>query len=262
MDEAVGRRGAAASRPGIEAVRTALVDAAAVLLPVACAGCGSPDRGLCEGCRAALAPRPVRLERPGPPTWAALPYAGEVAEVVRAFKDDGRTDAAGVLGRALRAALAASCAELQDGAAREIATVPSTSSARRRRGYDPVPLLVRRSGFAPVSVLRARPRRDQASLGREARAANSAGSFVAPRPLRGRRFVLVDDVHTTGATVTDAVRAIRAAGGSVDAVSVLASTPLRIGRASPDGWRSGGDIHDLGGYGVRTGVVEPPFRTG
>ncbi|BDZ53696.1 ComF family protein [Agromyces marinus] len=216
-------------------LRDALLDAAALVLPVACAGCDAPDRALCDGCRAALAPGPVRAERPGLSAWAAIEYAGTAARVIRSFKDEGRTDAARPLGAALRAALAAGCAGL-DGGRREIAVVPSTGAARRRRGYDPVRMLVRSAGFSPARVLAALPREDQAALGRHARRVNSAGSFVARRPLDGRRFVLVDDVLTTGATLADAARAIVAAGGIVDAVSVLAETRLRIDRANPDAW--------------------------
>ncbi|GAA2040529.1 hypothetical protein GCM10009819_27590 [Agromyces tropicus] len=242
-------------------LRDALLDAAGLVLPVACAGCGAPDRSLCDGCRAELVPRPFRVARTAEPAWAAMPYAGTAARVIRALKDGGRTDAAGSLGTALGAALAAACGELDD-APREVAVVPSTPAARRRRGVDVVGLLVRRAGYRPSHVLRARPRRDQAALGREERRTNSAGSFAARGPLDGRRFVLVDDVLTTGSTLADAARAIVAAGGSVDAVSVLARTELRIGRGEPDGWRSTRDIGDLAGYGVRTGVVEPPFRSG
>ncbi|WP_438855303.1 ComF family protein [Agromyces sp. M3QZ16-3] len=213
----------------------ALLDAFALLLPIACAGCGEPDRGLCDGCRGALVAQPFRTESQGagPETWAALDYGGTAARVIRAFKDEGRTDAARVLGSSLRQCLAAAVGAL-DARPREIAVVPSTAGARRVRGYEPVRMLVRHAGFAPVDVLRAGARVDQAVLGREARRANSEGSFVARRPLAGRRFVLVDDIVTTGSTLADATRAIREAGGSVDAISVLARTRLRIARADAD----------------------------
>ncbi|WP_400993929.1 ComF family protein [Agromyces sp. GXQ0307] len=212
----------------------ALLDALALLLPVACAGCGEPDRGLCDGCRAALAPRPFRAESgSGTAAWAALEYGGTAARVIRAFKEEGRTDAVRPLGAALRHSLAAAVGEL-DATPREVAVVPSTAAAGRARGYDPVRMLVREAGFAPVDVLRAGARADQAALGREARRVNSRGSFAARRPLTGRRFVLVDDILTTGSTLADAERAIREAGGRVEAIAVLARTRLRITRVRAD----------------------------
>lgn len=226
-------------RPGpvrrlVRVTSGALLDAAALVLPVACVGCGAPDRGACAGCRSELAPRPVRAARPGVEAWAGIAYAGVAARAIRSFKDEGRTDAAAVLAPALRAALAAACADADPSDGLEIAVVPSTAAARRVRGYDPVALLVRNAGFRPSDVLVARDRADQAGLDRAARRANAAGSMAPRRRLDGRRFMLVDDVVTTGSTLAEAGRAIRSAGGSIEAIAVLAHTPLRASRGSPE----------------------------
>lgn len=239
-----------------------MLDALALVLPVDCAGCGAPDRGVCAECNAALAPAPEPAPRPGVDAWAGVAYAGVAAGAIRSFKDEGRTDAAPALAPALRAALAAACASLDGASGLELAVVPSTAAARRERGYDPVRLLVRRAGFRPASVLRAHDRADQAGLDREARRANAEGSLAPTAPLHGRRFILVDDVVTTGATLADAARAIRSAGGSVEAIAVLAHTPRRVPVHHLNRWRPARDIPHPEGYGVRTGVVEPPFRTG
>ena len=211
----------------------ALRDAAAVLLPVECAGCGAADRSVCAQCRAALAGPARRVSRPGVTGWAGLEYAGHAAQAIRAFKDAGRTDAARALAvplaAAIRAALAEAAVRSVGGVPRlEVCTVPSTAAAYRARGYAPVGMLLARCGLRASPVLRlARLRADQAGLDRDARRANAAGGFVAPRPLAGRRFLLVDDVITTGSTLAEASRAIRAAGGVVVSVAVLADTPLR-----------------------------------
>jgi predicted amidophosphoribosyltransferase len=212
----------------------ALGDVLALVLPVACVGCGAPDRGVCAGCRGELAPRTVRAVRPGVDAWAGLAYEGVAARAIRSFKDEGRTAAAAVLAPALRAALAAACSEAGASRGLEVAVVPSTAAARRARGYDPVSLLVRHAGFRPATVLVARDRADQAGLDRVARRANAAGSIAPRHALDGRRFVLVDDVVTTGSTLAEAGRAIRSAGGAVEAVAVLAHTPLRASRGSPE----------------------------
>nr|WP_246318601.1 phosphoribosyltransferase family protein [Leifsonia psychrotolerans] len=66
--------------------------------------------------------------------------------------------------------------------------------------------------------------RDQVGLGREARSRNKRGTLHAPRSLAGRRFVIIDDILTTGATVREARRAVIEAGGEVVGIATLAQT--------------------------------------
>ncbi|HEX6953576.1 MAG TPA: phosphoribosyltransferase family protein, partial [Agromyces sp.] len=214
--------------PLVRVARAALLDALALALPVECAGCGVPDRSVCDECRRRLAPVPVAVTRPGLEAWqgleawAGLRYADVAASAIRSMKDAQRTDAAPALAPALRAALTAACAAAGEppGSSLEVAVVPSTPAARRERGYEPVRLLLRHAGFRASDVLRTTAGRvDQASLGREARRANSAWSMAPARRLDGRAFVLVDDVVTTGSTLAEAVRAIRSAGGTVHAAA-------------------------------------------
>lgn len=199
-----------------------LLDALAVLFPVDCAGCGAPDRSVCVACVAGLGPV-VATPLPGLSVVSAASYEGTTRELVLAFKESGRTDAARALGRAVSPLLAP---------ASEVALLPPSRAALRRRGYDPVALLVRRAGHRPLQVLRrVRTGAAQKSLDVAGRAQNSAGSLVAIRSLAGRRLVLVDDVMTTGATLLEAARAIRAAGGEVDAAVTLAATPRHFGHS-------------------------------
>ncbi|UOE44535.1 ComF family protein [Agromyces larvae] len=220
-------RGRAAATPVRDAVRGAVRDALAVVLPVSCAGCGAPDRSVCDGCLAPLRPAPRRLSREGVAGWAALEYGGTVARVITAYKDGGRTDAALPLAAALVAAIGAALAELDvDGV--ELCTVPSTAAARRARGFVPVDRLLRTAGLRPARVLGlVRDHADQAGLDLASRRRNAAGSLAAGRPLHGRRFILVDDVCTTGSTLAEASRALIAAGGEVVGAAVIAETPRR-----------------------------------
>ncbi len=250
---------------GVEgAVQEAMLDAAAVLLPVSCAACGLPDRAVCDACRAALRPTPHRVDRDGRTAWAGLEYRGLVATAIGAFKDGDRTDAAPMLAPALRAAIVSALADLPPGSGTlEVCTIPSTPRAMRRRGYAPVELLLARCGIRSSPVLRlTRDRRDQSGLGIEERRANAAGALEARRRLAGRSFLIVDDVLTTGATVAEATRAVTAAGGQAAAVAVLAETPRRHPPGAGSSRETLRDIASRPDYGGRTGVVEPPFRSG
>jgi ComF family protein len=203
-------------------VRRALLDALAVLSPVDCAGCGAPDRSLCDSCRHALtaAVTPRRLAD-GTTVFTALRYEGVVRRTLLALKESGRTDVAGPLAVPLAAALARA---VQPGA--EVLVIPTSSAAWRRRGYDPVALLAKRAGVRHAKVLRTvRATASQKSLGADQRSSNVHNSMVSRTALHGRRFVLVDDVVTTGATLSEAARAITSAGGEVVGRAALAFTP-------------------------------------
>lgn len=65
----------------------------------------------------------------------------------------------------------------------------------------------------------------QAGLGREERWANLRGAFSCPKPLSGARILLVDDVLTTGASLSACAEVLRHAGATRIDVAVLARTP-------------------------------------
>ncbi|MCK9874462.1 hypothetical protein MXD59_01460 [Frankia sp. Ag45/Mut15] len=165
-----------------------------------------------------------------------------------AYKERRRTD----LARPLGAALARVIVHARPGPAVVLVPVPSSAAARRRRGFDHVQMLC----AAAAVVLRGRGYRvrvapvlhpvrrlaDQAGLGIQARADNLAGAFalraraatleaVSPG---GPRLLIVDDVVTTGATVSEAARALREGALRPYAAVFVAATPRRrTGAATP-----------------------------
>jgi ComF family protein len=80
----------------------------------------------------------------------------------------------------------------------------------------------------PLALRRRHGRAHQAGLSRNERLRNVSGMFsVAPHAvatISGRRIVLIDDVITTGATVSAATRALRTAGAARVDVLALALT--------------------------------------
>ena len=100
-----------------------------------------------------------------------------------------------------------------------VAPVPMVARRERRRGFNQAALIAREvaaaSGlrFGPDHLRRVRDAAPQASLGADERRTNLDGVFEASG-VDGQRVLLVDDVTTTGSTLTEAARALRAAGAS------------------------------------------------
>lgn len=107
--------------------------------------------------------------------------------------------------------------------------VPLHPARRRERGYNQAEAIARalgrRSGtlLLPDSLRRVRHTRTQTRLGKQARSGNLEGAFACPDPdtVRGKRLLLVDDVFTTGATVSACARVLRQAGCAAVGVFAL-----------------------------------------
>jgi predicted amidophosphoribosyltransferase len=113
-----------------------------------------------------------------------------------------------------------------------VVPVPRHPARIREQGSDPAFELARRLGRrAGVGVIdsalaRTRPTRPQTGLAPEQRLRNVVGSFRArPGALRGRAALLLDDVVTTGATLSCAAAELRARSGASQVLPVaLAGT--------------------------------------
>jgi predicted amidophosphoribosyltransferase len=222
-------------------LRDAFVD---LVLGGTCAGCQEPGPAVCGACTTELSgmtpftawPDPVPAGLPAP--TATAPYAGVLRKVILAHKEEGHYALARPLGEALASSVRTALGEER---AAWLCPVPSTPATVRRRGHDPLRRVViasvkelRRQGYdvrlADALAVVRRPA-DQAGLSAGERAANLAGAFAArsrwAERLTDQPVLLVDDVLTTGSTLTEAARALSARGIPVLGCAVVAATPRR-----------------------------------
>lgn len=200
------------------AATTILFDA---LSPPACAACDQqiPSRQVfCANCAATV----VRDRAHEDKTVAFARFGGAVAMALKKFKYEERADLARPLGHLLRRAVL-------DAGVRADVVIPVPLHPRRlaERGYNQSALLAGAIAqqldvpFAPRALERRRQTAQQARLGRVERLANMAEAFdVRDKPVvQSRAVLLVDDVLTTGATLSACREAlIRAGAADVNSV--------------------------------------------
>ena len=203
-----------------------------LLFPRKCVFCGRlldrEETDLCRGCRRDVPVfSPGRRSIPFVSAWtAAYCYEGLVRDSLLRFKFGGRESYAAAYGRAL----AARIQEELEGEFDLLTYVPVSARRRFHRGYDQVRLLAgavgRELGQKPVRTLRKRRHNSaQSSLsGREQRRANVLGAYTAvdAELVEGKRVLLIDDVITTGATISECARILRTVGAREVVCATLA----------------------------------------
>jgi len=180
-----------------------------------CARCGMPtafETFVCDGCKG--------VDYAFQSARAPLRYEGVGKEIVHTLKYRGYTR---VVER-LAAPLMLGVLDRQD-RFEAVVPVPLHRSRLRRRGFNQAELLARgvaREINAPVSdtLQVVRRTRDQVELSAAGRRANVEGAYAARDRARGR-VLLIDDVFTTGATMSACAETLLRAGArEVQALSL------------------------------------------
>ncbi len=178
---------------------------------LACPRCAEPTEtgtpSLCARCRTAALP----LERIVSP-WR---FGGQLAVAIRRLKLAGHTEVARAIAP-LWAPLIGAAAEPDA----LVVPVPTHWRRRFRRGFDHAWLLALHACAAadlprPVAALRKiRPSPPQSTLSAADRRGNLRDAFVVRTSVEKRSIVLVDDVATTCATLSECARVLLAAGAA------------------------------------------------
>ena len=153
------------------------------------------------------------------------------------LKYDGVLPAAPVLGRLLAEAIT----QLERGGDAKplLAPVPLHSGKRGERGFNQAELIVRHAvknlprRLEVATVLkRQRATHSQVGLTREERIANMRGAFrvTDPERVKGRVVIVVDDVMTTGTTVSECARVLKKAGAERVWAATVARTLKEAGQ--------------------------------
>lgn len=176
-------------------------------MPRACPVCAMPS-ALGETCGACLR-KPPAFDR----TIAAFPYEFPIDRLVQGLKFGHRLPIAGFLADALADAVEAAAPAVE-----LIVPMPLGPSRLRERGFNQSVELARRVAArrgmpcAPDGARRIRDTRPQTELSPAERRRNVRGAFAAGAAVIGRRVAIVDDVMTTGASLAELARTLKAAG--------------------------------------------------
>ena len=199
-----------------------------MLLTARCPVCRRPDRGVCARCAAGLVPptRPLRVPPGVDGLEAVLSYEGGARAVVAGLK---YRNARGGL-RSLSAAMAALAVTSAPDVG-VVTWVPTSAGRARERGFYQAALLAREVAARLGLPCRRLLRRDGGppQTGRSL-TERRVGPLLSPVvPIPASSVLLVDDVVTTGSTMSAAGRALRGAGAARVFGVAAAATPRTLG---------------------------------
>ena len=203
-----------------------------IIFPSRCLGCGQLGLEICSLCRKNWHPHIYRQwsqHLPTFPIYSAVTYSPIAGKVLLAAKENNLVIADQLIYKALGHSLTFALREIGGDF---LIPIPSRRSVARSRGRQFIAALTYQlsaeTGLPAYENLEhIRRVRDQSSLDAKSRFHNLDGSMKSLNFLSGKAIV-IDDLVTTGATLQEAVRALRDRGIEVAAaVTACVAEPLR-----------------------------------
>ena len=203
-----------------------------IIFPSRCLGCGQLGLEICSLCRKNWHPHIYRQwsqHLPTFPIYSAVTYSPIAGKVLLAAKENNLVIADQLIYKALGHSLTFALREIGGDF---LIPIPSRRSVARSRGRQFIAALTYQlsaeTGLPAYENLKhIRRVRDQSSLDAKSRFHNLDGSMKSLNFLSGKAIV-IDDLVTTGATLQEAVRALRDRGIEVAAaVTACVAEPLR-----------------------------------
>jgi len=207
---------------------------AELVFPSRCIGCSQLGISICSICRKSwhthIYHRSIKVMGIQYPVISSIEYSPIASHVILRAKEANQVAADQLLVKAISHSLRYFLKNYGSG---DLVAIPSRSSATRKRGRDFMQEITQ--SVARIESLKSREIlqhqravRDQSKLNSQQRNLNIAGAFSATGNLAKLDklakmassgnigpLIIVDDLVTTGATLAEAIRALRAAGFSV-----------------------------------------------
>ncbi len=192
-----------------------------LLFPPRCAGCGQIDTLWCANCQREIdlltLTEPIEPKPPLQAVTASGWHLDKLREAVKALKYENAQALAKPLGEKL-----SECLRQQNWIIDMIVPVPLHTKRLAERGYNQAQLLA--EVVSRISVIRCeanalqrvKETQSQVTVSGVERLVNIQGAFVADRQLvDGQSILIIDDVYTTGSTLSACGEALISAGAKV-----------------------------------------------